>query len=76
MNIERYIAVISIDIAAFFVLILSSNYSLFKGGRQKYTLTFMDIMLKVFLIKHILIKVVLVKRIIRGRNNYVYRKRT
>ena len=37
----------------------------------------MDIMLKVFLIKHILIKyilikVVLVKRIIRGRNNLIF----
>ena len=43
---------------------------------KKYTLTSMDTMLKLILIKHILIKTVLVKRIISGRNNYVYRKRT
>jgi hypothetical protein len=36
----------------------------------------MDAMLKLFLIKYILTKAVLVKRIINGRNNYVYRKRT
>ena len=30
--------------------------------------------LKIFLLKHILTKVVLVKRIISGRNNYVYRR--
>lgn len=43
---------------------------------KKYTLTSMNTMLKLILIKHILIKTVLVKRIISGRNNYVYRKRT
>lgn len=30
--------------------------------------------LKIFLLKHILTKVVLVRRIISGRNNYVYRR--
>jgi hypothetical protein len=34
LNIERYIAVISIEVAAFFAIILSSNYSLFKGEEK------------------------------------------
>ena len=47
-----------------------------QSERHITTLTSMDTMLKLFLIKHILTKTVLVKRIISGRNNYVYRKRT
>ena len=36
----------------------------------------MDTKQRLFLTKYILANVVLVKRIISGRNNYVYRKRT
>ena len=43
---------------------------------KKYTLISMDTILKSFLIKHILTKLILLKRIISGRIDYVYRKRT